>query len=128
MKLDNPKCYTGLCLRRTSSTILVEEGTTFETENAWKVEKFDGSGGIHEEIISSKNKIAQMIATSVTSYEMVKNSIDLYPHEQISGEHSLSDIREAQKIVTRSLDDSVVGSAMFSGKFDNCNFYFGNKD
>ncbi|XP_050299181.1 uncharacterized protein LOC126738053 isoform X2 [Anthonomus grandis grandis] len=121
LKLDNAEAYTGHCLRRTSSTLLVEAGASFEMlkqHGKWKSSSV--AEGYIEESISSKNKVAKMIANSVNSVSTIENSLmDNLQTIQNS-------VSAATSTITKNTDHSIVGSATFSRTFQNCNFYFGN--
>lgn len=126
LKLDNAEAYTGHCLRRTSSTLLVEAGASFETlkqHGKWKSSSV--AEGYIEESISSKNKIAKMIANSVNSEVNSVATIENSLIDCSSIQNSVSATTAAT--ITKNTDHSIVGSATFSGTFQNCNFYFGNK-
>lgn len=127
LKLDNAKEYTGHCMRRTSSTLLVEAGATFETlkmHGKWKSTTV--AEGYIAESMASKNRIARMIASSVGT--SVEDKVELSSSEgtivNITGELS-SSVCESQEGIASSSKDCPVYSASFSGSFQNCQFFIG---
>lgn len=130
LKLEDAKSYTGHCLRRTSSTLLVEAGATFETlkiHGKWKSSTV--AEGYIEDSILSKNKISKMIASSVTAIEkedslVVASATSMEPIEPTT---TIVDLASA---ISENKDKNYcenVRSALISGSFTNCNFYLGNK-
>ncbi|XP_050295536.1 uncharacterized protein LOC126735541 [Anthonomus grandis grandis] len=126
LKLDNAETYTGHCLRRTSSTLLVEAGASFEMvkqHGKWKSSSV--AEGYIEESISSKNKIAKIIANLVNSEV---NSVSTIENSLMDNLQTIQNsVSAATSTITKNTDHSIVGSATFSGTFQNYNFYFGNK-
>lgn len=119
LKLENPKRYTGHCLRRTSATLLVDGGASLETlkrHGGWKSSTV--AEGYIEESTSSKNRIAKMIASSVVEKENVPTSGPLMLQ---SNEQCARRTGENLSVQSQNLG---LGSNCFSGRFENCNFYF----
>lgn len=135
LKLDNAKEYTGHCLRRTSSTLLVEAGASFETlkmHGKWKSTAV--AEGYIEESMASKNRIARMIASSVgTSGEGKEESSSRVCQREGTTFNTSVDFHvgstmcEAEESIARTSEGFRVGSVSFSGKFENCHFYLGKQ-
>ncbi|XP_031328141.1 uncharacterized protein LOC116159324 isoform X2 [Photinus pyralis] len=69
LKLDNPHQFTGHCLRRTSATLLVEAGASFETlkmHGKWKSNTVAQS--YVEDSLISKNRISCIIASAMITW------------------------------------------------------------
>lgn len=102
--LNNPKKYTGHCLRRTSATLLAEAGanmTTLKRHGGWKSTTV--AEGYLEDSISSKNEVSRMLA----------------------GIQSGSRI-SLQKLETQTMNHEstfAAGNLAISGTFQNCQFY-----
>lgn len=138
LKLENPHQFTGHCLRRTSSTLLIEAGASFETlkmHGKWKSNTVAQS--YVEESIISKNRISSMIASAMSSSEGETSKTNCQTNEtdtsvnvrvtsnleQLEPSSSLSYAPGNENInVSEDLSNK---SVTFSGKFENCNFYFG---
>ena len=135
LKLDNPQQYTGHCLRRTSSTLLIEAGASFETlkmHGKWKSNTV--AQNYVEESITSKNRISNLIASAVTSTESnaYKNdcktrkisltNLQTTPDVNIQKPGSSSNYLENEKV--HNSENCCNKTADFSGTFQNCNFYF----
>lgn len=114
LKLENAREYTGHCLRRTSATLLVEAGASFETlkmHGKWKSASV--AEGYIEESIFTKNKVSTMIVDSVTAAN------------EFLGESSVEQCQSIQGFSsTISKNSKNSGSHNFSGKFENCTFNF----
>lgn len=110
LNLKNPKCYTWHCLRRTSSTLLVQGGASFETlklHEKWKSSTVAES--YIEESISSKNEIATMRVHSVSEKENIN----------VPNETECTLLRSSSSVNSQNFK---LGTN-FSGTFVNCNFY-----
>lgn len=133
LNLENPELFTGHCLRRTSSTLLVEAGATFETlklHGKWKSTSV--AEGYIAESMSSKNKISLMIASSVgeptDSMSVNENAAGIVPQDiseiPVENEKLIDDHRH-ENDVENNIRKFQSGSSAFTGSFQNCNFYFG---
>lgn len=134
LKLGNANEYTGHCLRRTSSTLLVEAGATFETlklHGKWKSTTV--AEGYIAESMASKNRISRMIASSVTHSEKIQaeSSSNTVCDEGGTTVNSAMDVNVPSTNSTMNLSEAAtsqvlrIGSASFSGRFENCHFYCG---
>lgn len=126
LKLENPKEFTGHCLRRTSSTLLIEAGATFETlkmHGKWKSTAV--AQGYIEESIASKNRVAQMIANAMGSSENNNCRISESVNQNTTVDLQITN-NEGQSfplLANEEVNKNNGGSFVFSGNFENCNFY-----
>lgn len=112
LKLEKPNEYTGHCLRRTSSTLLVEAGASFEIlkmHGKWKSSSV--AEGYVEESISSKNRVSSMILDSVTA----SNESPVACRSTGGQVFPLKGLGTSENFAANN----------FSGKFENCIFNFG---
>jgi integrase len=133
LKLENPQQYTGHCLRRTSSTLLIEAGASFETlkmHGKWKSNTVAQS--YVEESISSKNRVSNMIASAVSCSSEAEPLTNIYQIDKTSTFASikLTPTLEQSESTSSNPNKNKISENLsrnpvsFSGKFENCNFYF----
>lgn len=140
--LDNPKAYTGHCGRRTSATLVADAGASMATlkrHGGWKSSSV--VEGYLADSMLQKNKVAKMIAgvegepsaAFVTASHVAQSSQSLVTvfgksFNTVTEQNVLS--KETAISSTNCEQDSssfVSGCNRFSGRFENCNFYFGSE-
>lgn len=130
LKLDNPKSYTGHCLRRTGTTLLVTSGAdmgTVKRYGAWKsescvdryvAENFNNKRKVNERIIDTLNvfKKPRIETVTSTSADTVNNNSDVSVHSVESNvnptnfEGSVSNLNDSLPMQTEVMTKSLVES------------------
>lgn len=129
LKLPNPTEYTGHCLRRTSATLLIDNGgdiTSLKRHGGWK--STNVAEGYIEESISNKTQTAIKILTP-DNYSMPSTSTELTNSNTFENMQNTvlnniptSSTLEQNKIVTVDTASTSTGLNLQNCSIQNCTF------